>query len=385
VTRVDVLVVGGGPAGLSAATALRRVGLTVTVADREPELGGIPRHSEHLGYGMRDVHRVLPGPKYARLLVQRAAAAGADLRPDTTVLQIDGRRATCATPAGPTTFEARAVVIATGVRERPRAARLVPGDRPAGVVTTGALQQFSAFHHQTVGRRAVVVGAEHVSFSAILTLRHTGCEAVAMVTEHERHQTYLPLRLLTATRHRVPIITGASVTSIVGRRRVEAVELSDGTAIECDTVVFTGDWIADHELARRTGVECLPAAGAATTDACGRTAVEGVWAAGNLAHPAETADICALGGRAVTGSTVDYLDRGVWPERVTPIAVDPPIAWASWSAQGLTMRVTEFVTARIELDTAAGRIVSRRRRLIPNRSITIDVPGRVDVVAARLV
>jgi len=180
-------------------------------------------------------------------------------------------------------------------------------------------------------------------------------------------------------------MTGASVTSIVGRRRVEAVELSDGSTIDCDTVVFTGDWIADHELARRSGVACFPFAGAATIDAAGRTTVEGVWAAGNLAHPAETADVCALGGRAVAGSVVDYLDRGGWPERVTPIDVDHPITWASWSARGVTLRVGEFATGRIELETPTGRISSRRRRLIPNRSITIGVPRRVDVVAARVV
>ncbi len=141
---VDVVVVGAGPAGLSAAAELRRLGAgSVLVADREAAAGGVPRHSWHTGYGLRDLRRVMTGPDYARALVDAAVAAGAELRLGTTVTGV-------ASPAGPVmmtsasgveTVQAAAVLLATGCRERPRAARLVPGDRPAGVMTTGELQQ----------------------------------------------------------------------------------------------------------------------------------------------------------------------------------------------------------------------------------------------------
>jgi thioredoxin reductase len=366
-----VLVVGGGPAGLTAAAELRRLGATVTVAEREREPGGIPRHTDHLGYGMRDLRRVMTGPRYAAQLVDRAERAGVDLRTCATVLNLDATAAVLATPSGTVEVDAAAVILATGVRERPRSARLVPGDRPAGVLTTGALQQFARVH-QRVGTRAVVVGAEHVSFSALLTLRHIGCEVAAMVTPLPRHQTYEPLRLATTTRHRVPIRTGVEVGAIVGHKRVEAVDLSDGSRIACDTVVFTGDWIPDHELARRSGVAVDRGSRGPVVDGQFRTSQRGVFAIGNLVHPAETADVCALDGRAVAASVKSWLDGGTdWPAPA-PITVDPPIVWAAHTARGVTLRVNEFVRGRVVLALEGGTSIRGRvRQLVPNRSITV--------------
>src|SRR5262249_33876422 len=256
--EVDVVVVGGGPAGLATALALRRLGVArVVVVDREEEAGGIPRHSAHLGFGLRDLHRMLSGPQYAARYVRLAQAAGVEIRTAASVTEWHGPTAlSLSTPAGVSTLTGRAVVLATGCRERPRSARLIPGSRPLGVFTTGTVQQLVYLHHQCVGRRAVVIGAEHVSFSALLTLAHGGTQTVAMITEHPRHQTYLPYKWLSATRLRVPILTSTRVTQILGRRRVEAVEITDlrngsRRSLACDTVVCTGDWVPDNELARR--------------------------------------------------------------------------------------------------------------------------------------
>jgi NADPH-dependent 2,4-dienoyl-CoA reductase/sulfur reductase-like enzyme len=157
----DVVVVGAGPAGLSAAIELRRLGLgSVLVADREAEAGGVPRHCFHSGYGLRDLRRVMTGPAYARTLAGTAVAAGAELRLGTTVTCVDGARAVTMTSSrGIETVPARAVLLATGCRERPRAARLVPGDRPAGVMTTGELQQRVYLGHERLTGQALVVGA----------------------------------------------------------------------------------------------------------------------------------------------------------------------------------------------------------------------------------
>ncbi len=374
--NVDVLVVGAGPAGLTAAADLATTGMSVAVVEREPEPGGIPRHTQHLGYGVRDLHRLLDGPTYARRLVDRAERAGVDIRVRTTALDITGTGASLATATGIEQVTTGAVVLATGVRERPRAARLVPGDRPAGVLTTGALQQFDAFHRQPVGRRAVIVGAEHVSFSAVLTLRHLGCDVAAMITPLPRHQTYAPLRWATATRHRVPIRTGVDVAAIEGRQRVEAVLLTDGIRLACDTVVFTGDWIPDHELARRAGCTIDPGSKAPAVTSGFFTSVPGVFAAGNLVHPAETADVCARDARRAAGWVQRFLEHGYeWPAApVVPVSVTAPIRWASWAANGLTVRVDRAVTARVLVrgDGTPLRL-TRPMRLIPNRAIHVEL------------
>ena len=303
-----VVVVGAGPAGLSAAIELRRLGAgPVLVADREPEPGGVPRHSWHTGYGLRDLRRVMTGPAYARSLVSAALAAGAELRAGTTVTGWtpgpDGSHAvTMTSPAGRQTVQAAAVLLATGCRERPRTARLVPGDRPAGVMTTGELQQRVYLGGERLAGRALVVGAEHVSFSAALTLAHAGADVVALVTEHERQQSYAAFRFGAAVRWRVPVWTSSAVRRIAGRGRLEGVEVADvrtGAArfVPCEVVVFTGDWIPDHELARLAGLAMDPGTRGPAVDTTLATSLAGVFAAGNLVHAAETADIAALSGR----------------------------------------------------------------------------------------
>jgi thioredoxin reductase len=286
-----VAIVGGGPAGLSAAIELRRLGVDrVTVYEREQHAGGIPRHTNHLGFGMRDLHRVMAGPRYARTLIERAERGGVDLRCGTPVFSLDD-------------VDADAVILATGVRERPRSARLVAGDRPAGIFTTGALQQL-ALAGQRVGTRAVIVGAEHVSFSAIMTLAHVGCRSVAMVTPLPRHQSYGVLKLAAASLRRIPVLTNVDVAEIVGRRRVERVVLTDGRSIACDTVIFTADWIPDNELARRSGLTVDPVVKGPIVDAAFRSSRAGVFAIGNLVHQVAAADRCALDGKAVAAEVV---------------------------------------------------------------------------------
>lgn len=367
-----VVIVGGGPAGLSAAAALRRIGVAdVIVVEREQHAGGIPRHTDHLGFGIRDVHRLLRGPVYAARLARSAVESGAVVRTNATVLDVRG---TGITLADGSTIEADAVVLATGVRERPRAARLVPGDRPSGIFTTGAVQQLIALHRAHIGRRAVIVGAEHVSFSAIWTLRHGGCEPVAMITALPRHQTSRALRVATAGLHRVPVFTGVHITAIVGRHRVQAVELSDGRRLECDTVVFTGDWVPDHELSRRAGLLMLPVARSPVIDSSFHTSVPGVFAIGNLVHPAETADMCALDGRVAASSVERFFFDGEWPS-VGRIIVAAPIMWAAPTAHGLTLRVSEATSGRI-IVRVDGTIVTttRSRTMTPNRAVHVDAP-----------
>ncbi|HYN75517.1 MAG TPA: FAD-dependent oxidoreductase [Candidatus Limnocylindria bacterium] len=335
--KVDVLVVGGGPAGLAAAAALAAAGAgRVEVVDRESEAGGIPRHSHHTGYGLRDLHRVMTGPAYARRRVDLATSAGAEVRAGVSVTGWAGERLLDLTShGGLERVQAGAVVLATGARERPRAARWVAGDRPSGVLTTGQLQQAVYLFDQPVGRRAVVVGAEHVSFSALVTLVHAGVEVVAMITDLPRAQSYRAFHLGAGARWRVPVITRTRVSRVLGHGRVSAVELQrvdrpdDLRRLSCDTVVFTGDWVPDQELARAGDLAMDPGTRGPRTDTEGRTDVDGVFAVGNLVHPVETADIVALEGGRLADPVLRYL-RG---HRVTeqPIAVrtEPPLRWVA--------------------------------------------------------
>jgi thioredoxin reductase len=404
-----VVVVGAGPAGLSAAAELRRLGVgPVLVADREPEPGGVPRHSWHTGYGLRDLRRVMTGPAYARSLVSAALAAGAELRTGTTVTgwttRPDGAHAVAMTSsAGRQTVEAAAVLLATGCRERPRTARLVPGDRPAGVMTTGELQQRVYLGGERLAGRALVVGAEHVSFSAALTLAQAGADVVALVTEHERQQSYAAFRFGAAVRWRVPVWTSSAVRRIAGRGRLEGVEVADvrtGTSrfVPCEVVVFTGDWIPDHELARLAGLAMDPGTCGPAVDTTLATSLAGVFAADNLVHAAETADIAALSGRhaarqiaAVLGgapaagspaaSAASAASMAAGAGAGVAVLVEPPLRWISPNV--IRMPAAPPPLGRFVLRSAGfrravrlkvrqdGRLLARSRpvRLIPERPV----------------
>jgi len=330
----DVLIVGGGPAGLTAAANLATQS-RVIVLEREKNAGGIPRHSDHTGYGVRDLHRVMSGPEYARVLVEKAMAAGAEICTESMMTSWEDDHTVAVTsPSGRYEISAAAIVLATGARERPRSARLVAGDRPAGVFTTGALQNLVHLHHRSPGTRAVVVGSELVSWSAVLTMREAGCETIAMITERDRPESYAAFHHGAKVALSTPVSTHTRVKRILGRERVEGVEVENmitGSVktLSCDTIVLTGDWIPDNELVRLGGIDLNHGSLGPQVDTTLRTSRRGVFAIGNLVHPVDTADVCALDGRHVATSVRDLLSGRAGSSDPLAITVEPPLRWIS--------------------------------------------------------
>lgn len=389
----DVLIVGAGPAGLAAALELKKLGITdIVVAERESEAGGIPRMCGHTGFGLNDLHRILTGPAYARRYREMANRAGIRIHTDTTITGWErDRQVAYTSPDGIGTIEAKSILLATGVRERPRSARLIPGHRPQGVFTTGSLQRFVYEHGLPVGKRAVIVGAERVSLSVVMTLLHAGVEVLSMITELPRHQLYLPVFLPAKILYadlmaRAPILTNSRITNILGHPRLEAVEINDvqsgkSRMIECDTVVFSGDWIPENELARRGGVETGHPSLGPQVDALFRTSQAGVFAAGNLLRGAETADWAALEGRSAAQSVVRWLETAQWSARRLQVQTEAPLAWICPSVLSPDARVDRFrfrshefrQNATLQL-SQGGRVLYQKRlgRLNANTSLSLE-------------
>ena len=393
---VDVLIVGGGPAGLAAALELKKLGITdVVVAERESEAGGIPRLCGHIGFGVTDLRRVMTGPNYARRYRELAEKEEINVHTNTTItgwtdaIEDGGLCALKFTsPDGIGTIEAKSVLLATGVRERPRSARLVPGYRPQGVYTTGSLQRFVYEQHLPVGKRAVIVGAERVSLSVVLTLMHAGMKVLGMITELPHHQLYLPIflpaKILFADIYaRTPILTNTRVSNIFGRQRVEGVEITDIASgktqtIDCDTVVFTGDWIPENELARCGHVETHKPSLGPQVDSFFRTSQIGVFAAGNLLRGVETADWAAIEGRRAAHSIAQFLEKGQWNKSRLEVQPEAPIAWIypnvlspDAPVEGFWFRSNQFrQNARLHL-AQGGRVLYQKqwRRLNANTSL----------------
>jgi thioredoxin reductase len=370
--RAEVLIVGAGPAGLTAAAALApRVPGRVLVLDREAAAGGIPRHSDHSGYGMRDMRRFLRGPAYARRLVDRARQAGAEIQTETMVTGwADERTAEITSPRGRERIQARAIVLATGARERPRPARLIPGDRPAGVYTTGQLQNVVHLHHRAPGTVAVIVGAELVSWSAAMTLREAGCRVAAMTSLYARPEAYAAFTVPGRLALKIPVATRTRIERIIGHDRVHAVEVEnldtrERRTIDCDTVVVTGDWIPDHELARSAHLQMDPATLGPLVDTSQATDTPGTFAIGNLVHPVDTADVAALDGRAVAPHVLAYLHHG--PDRSPrPRPRLLPGANLKWLTPGVLDQAA---------DPPRSRLLAWPQRQIPLPTVTVTQQG----------
>ncbi|MFI0187474.1 NAD(P)/FAD-dependent oxidoreductase [Streptomyces sp. NPDC017086] len=394
--RVDVLVVGAGPAGLAAAARLAAAGAgRVEVLERETQPGGVPRHCAHGGFGTWT--RPLTGPGYARLLTRAAERAGATLRTGVTALDwaADAPVLTAVGPGGPETIEARAVVLATGARERPRTARLVPGTRPAGVYTTGELQQAVHLFGQHIGTRAVVAGAEDVSYAAAATVRAAGAEVVALVTEHPRAQAGRARVQRARLGHGIPLLTGTTVTELLGRGRLSGVRVRhrDGrtAVLPCDTVVFTGDFLPEHELARRGGILLDPGTRGPAVGGSAHTSRPGVFAAGNLLHAVEEAGTAAREGARAGRAVLDFLAGAPWPDPGVPVTVAAPLRWiapnrvqAAAPPDRHVLRTGTPLPRPVLYVRQDGRLLHRERlgpaTALPGRTLTLGTRwhGRVD-------
>jgi NADPH-dependent 2,4-dienoyl-CoA reductase/sulfur reductase-like enzyme len=387
----DVVVVGGGPAGLAAATRLRGLGVgRVVVLEREAEAGGIPRHCGHYPFGMRELHRVLRGPDYAARLVARAKAAGVEIHTRTSVTALQpGGRLSLTTPDGLAEIQGRAVLLATGVRETSRAGRLIGGEKPGGVLSTGALQGLVYLNGQRPFERPVILGSELVAFSALLTCRHAGIRPVAMIEAGPRPTAFAPATLL-ARALGVPFLTGTTVETILGRERVDRIVVAGDDRrreIAADGVIVTGAFRPEASLLRMSHLELDAASGGPVVDPYGRLSDPAYFAAGNLLRAVETAGWCWSEGvraaEAITAALAGRLpDRGAGvrlrlasdalklavPQVLLPGAIGPG------GADRLQVRLARPARGRLALKRGDQTIAARRVDGLPERRILLRLP-----------
>ncbi len=334
----SVTIVGAGPAGLTAARVLRWAGIDdVLVLERNPAAGGLPRFCAHRGWGMLDFGHVWTGPDYAAALVRQA---GAEIATNAAVLGLQpGGGLRVAFPDGIRTIQSRAVLLATGVRETPRSARLVSGTRPWGVTTTGAFQEMVTAGHQRPFAHPVIIGSELVAFSALLTAREAGITPVAMIEAGPRITARRPGDLLARAVFGVPVHLRTRLVAIEGGERVEAVVVEqDGTRrrLPCDGIVFTGGFVPETGVLHDGVIAIDPATGGPAIDDDYRCSDPAFFAAGNLLRGVEHSGVVAAEGRraarailrALAGTLPDPAFavpvqcgaglRYVYPQRIVP-------------------------------------------------------------------
>lgn len=310
---LDVSVIGGGPAGISACLELSKLQeLKVALFENGSELGGIPRTC-NLFFGFRDRKRIYTSRGYVKKLNRLIRKTSVEVHTDSTVVNLipgdleKHHQIQVLSPKGLESYESRFVILATGCYEASREARQIPGTRPSGILTTGALQELVNIRHRRPGKRALIVGSEHVALSSLLVLRRAGISVGGIVEEDSRLKSYPFAARIMSTFYRVPIYEGTSVKRILGVDRVEGVELGtdgdqDVRQVECDTLIITGDFRPESALIFNTPIELDPATGGPSVDMNLMTSVPNVFAAGNVLRGACMHDLCALEGRKAARS-----------------------------------------------------------------------------------
>ncbi len=304
IIRADVLVIGAGPAGLAASIAAKKAGTDrLIVLEREDQPGGILRQCIHNGFGLHRFQEELTGPEYAQRDIDAARDLQIDIRTGVTVLSVDGGRRVTAVSReqGFQVFQAKAVVLAMGCRERPRGALGIPGSRCAGIFSAGTAQKFVNLEGYMPGRRVVILGSGDIGLIMARRMTLQGAKVLACV-ELMPYSSGLNRNIVQCLQdYGIPLYLSHTVVDIHGRERLAGVTVAKvdenrkpipGTEMEfaCDTLLLSVGLIPENELSAGAGVELSPVTGGAVVSDALETSVPGVFACGNVLHVHDLVD-----------------------------------------------------------------------------------------------
>lgn len=300
--KYDVVVIGGGPAGLAAALKAREKAEKVAVLERNDELGGILNQCIHSGFGLHVFKEELTGPEYAQRYVDMVKETDISCYLNTMVINVtEDKHVIAISEDGMLVFEAASIVLAMGCRERTRGQIRIPGTRPAGVFTAGLAQRYVNLENFKPGSRVVILGSGDIG---LIMARRLTLEGIKVVGVYElmpyANGLYRNIKNCLDD-FGIPLHLSTTVTKIVGSKRVQAVEVSavdenlkpiPGTEeiIPCDTVLLSIGLIPENELSKKAGIELNPITNGPKVDNALETSVKGIFACGNVLHVHDLVD-----------------------------------------------------------------------------------------------
>ena len=319
----DIIIVGGGPAGMAAAVAAYDSGVTdVVILDREPQLGGILRQCIHNGFGLHKLGQELTGPEYAAVYEQKVLKRGIKVHYEATVTAVTPDKiVTAQSREGILKFQAKAVILAMGCRERSRGALNISGSRPAGIYSAGTAQKLINCEGYMVGKKVVILGSGDIGLimARRMCLEGAKVEAVCELMPYSGGLTRNIVQCLED--FGIPLYLSTTVAQIHGEKRLEGVTIAQVDErrqpieetkryIPCDTLLLSVGLIPENELTRSAGIPIDPITSGALVDDTCQTAVEGIFACGNVLQVHDLVDYVSEEAERAGIGAADYIRNG---------------------------------------------------------------------------
>lgn len=322
--KYDLVIVGGGPAGLAAAIAAKDNGIdSILIIERDRELGGILNQCIHNGFGLHTFKEELTGPEYASRFIAQVEERGIEYKLNTMVMDISNDKVVTAMNStdGMFTVEAKAVVLAMGCRERSRGALNIPGYRPAGIFSAGTAQRLVNIEGYMPGRRVVILGSGDIGLIMARRMTLEGAKVLA-VAELMPYSGGLKRNIVQCLNDfDIPLYLSHTVVDIQGKERVEGITIAEvgpdrkpipGTEIhyDCDTLLLSCGLLPENELSKTAGVDLSPITSGPVVNDSLETNIPGVFACGNVLHVHDLVDFVSQEASNAGKNAAKYIKEG---------------------------------------------------------------------------